>query len=206
MIQSRRRLAFMRVRSHDTLSNRQSTMQMSHLPFPLNVSSLLRPRVSSGMACTAVAVLLTLGMTVGLGVNVAAAQSASPQAAEHDYTDHWRAHYDRQTARMLRERPWSRASQIQSVIDVTGEVDRLSLAETADALLTIIERDSTAEHRQLAVQALRKMGTEHLGAKQYEQAMDRLYSLMQEEPSRDVRKAAARALAPYIRRGEASTR
>lgn len=181
-------------------------MQLSTPTSILNPPFVLGAHAPGGVARAAVCLLLVLGLAGALGSGPAAAQSSSPSADEKAYTDHWRAHFDVQTARMLRQRAWSRASQIRSVIGVAAELDRLDLSKTAEALFEIIESDSTVQHRRLAVRALRKIGPEHLGTRQYERAMERLYALMQEEPSRKVRNAGAKALALYLRTESSSTR
>jgi len=149
----------------------------------------------------AVALLLVvgLGLAGSLQVSSASAQS-SPQSpsnpSEENESPLW-THFDQQITHALRQEPSMRAAHIQVVIEATAEAERVDLSRTVWALVDVIKHDSNPTHRLMAVQALHRINPEHVGQKQYRQAMSRLHALTQGELPEPVRTAAQRTLSRY---------
>lgn len=154
-----------------------------------------------------VAAGVVLAVGIGLSpmlVSSAFAQTASqssPEAKEATGPAHWPARFDRQIAHALTREPSMRASHIQTAIEAAVETEALDLSRTVRALLDVIEHDMNQNHRLMAVQALHHIGPEHVGKKQYRQAMSRLYTLTQGALPAPVRVAAQRTLAHFARTG-----
>jgi hypothetical protein len=144
----------------------------------------------------------TLAQTVGLlllaaGLSGAATTASAQTPSAGPEADQWRQNFDGQMARQLRQEPSLRADFIRVVTDLATRSEDLHLSRTAEALLEVIEEDSERNHRVLAVQALSAIGPEHLGEKQYERIISRLYALSEEDPSAVVQAAAADVITRY---------
>lgn len=72
-----------------------------------------------------------------------------------------------------------------------GQVIGVAISPGAHAKATILKN---VRQMNAAVQALYAIGSEHVGEKRYEEAMSRLYTLAEEEPSEKVRDAVADAI------------
>jgi len=158
------------------------------------MDTILRSFDLSNCRCTplvqaAAALLLALGLA---GSATTASAQASSAAVEAQTL--WQNNFDTQVAQELRQRPSQRVSFLQVVTEQARTNDDLHLPETTDALLDIIETDANRRHRLMAVQALSKIGPEHLGEETYRQAMSRLYTLAEKDASKQVKSAIAEAI------------
>lgn len=154
-----------------------------------------RPASASSLFKTFARAAALLLLAAGLS-GAATTASAQTSPASPDQPDQWAENFDEQMAHQLRQKPALRASSIQAVTGQAADKD-IRLTETAAALLHVVEEDPSEQHRMMAIQALSVIGPEHLGEKRYEQAMNRLYALSEEDPSAEIRTAAADALTQY---------
>lgn len=123
--------------------------------------------------------------------------SETPGVGLDGSSDTWESNFGRQAARMLREEhsASTRNSMLHNVITVAGQgPNDIDLSATVGALLQICESDPNARRRLMAIQALHAIGTDHARSRLYHHALDRLYRIMQDEPSKYVRQVAASAL------------
>ncbi|PSQ93769.1 MAG: hypothetical protein BRD30_01200 [Bacteroidetes bacterium QH_2_63_10] len=148
-------------------------------------------RLFNTFAQTAALLLLATGLSGAATTASAQTPSASPEAGQ------WEENFDEQMARQLKQKPALRASLIEVVIDQALRKEDLRLTGTAEALLHVVEEGSDEQHRVLAIQALSVIGPEHLGEERYEQTMNQLYVLSEEDPSAEVQTAAAEVLTQY---------
>ena len=158
------------------------------------MDTILRSSDLSNCRCTplvpaAAALLLVLGLA-----GSAATASAQAPTAEAEAQALWQNNFDTQVAQELRQRPSQRVSFLQVVTEQARTNDELHLPKTTDALLHIIETDANRWHRLMAVQALSKIGPEHLGEETYRRAMSRLYTLAEKDASKQVQSAIAEAI------------
>ncbi len=164
----------------------------------MNTTRLFSDRISSNrtgrllrkLAQAAASLLLAAGLVGGAATASAQATSASAEANPAQ----WQANFDRQVAHELRQSPSVRASLLQVVTDQASRSEDLKLPRTTEALLHVVENDANQRNRLMAVQALYAIGSEHVGEKRHEEAMSRLYTLAEEEPSEKVRDAVADAI------------
>jgi len=184
-------------RSLGALMSSRTTMKSSARRPSTNSHSTQLGRVAAGLL---VAVALGLGPMLASSAFAQAFPQPSPDAKEVP-SAHWSSHFDRQIAHALRQQPSMRAAHIQIVIEAAAGPDDPDLSRTVGTLLNVIERDSNRDHRLMAVQALHRIGPEHVGAQQYRQAMSRLYTLTQNELPEAVRLAAERTLSRYAKAG-----
>ncbi len=180
---------------------------------------LLIQRMGAGLI-----VFLALGLTLGL-TGPAQAQSAETTRVAHadvastappPATDGpsargfsvtsatWRAHFDRQAARVLREHsPRTANKMMQNVIVVATEgSESIDLTMVLPELLRIIEEDACEARRLMALQALDAVGTEHARDLFYQRAMQRLYRIAQEEVSAHVRGVSATVIKDFQENNE----
>lgn len=158
---------------------------MDTTPFSFDLSN--RPCIPLVQAATVL--LLALGLA-------GSAATASAQAPSADVEGHtiWKNNFDEQVAQELQQQPARRVSFLRAVTEQARLNDDVRLSQTTQALLDIIETDPNRRHRLMAVQALSKIGPEHLGDDQYARAMTRLYTLAQKDASEQVRSAVAEAI------------
>jgi len=167
-------------------------MTPTRLPFlPANLT--FKNSLFSTLAQAAACLLLTVGL-VG-GTAVASAQTASTSA--ESASPQWQENFDEQVAPQLRQESSMRATLIQVVIEEASRDEDLNLPRTTEALLHVIENDTSQKHRLLAIQALSVIGPEHAGEKRYEEAMSRLYTLAEKEQSEQVRKGMISVIDRY---------
>ena len=135
----------------------------------------------------------------------AAKIEATPQKEFAIPSATWQSHVGEQMARVLREEESAsiRSTMLRNVIAVaTRGPNGIDLSATVDPLLQICKDDLSEQRRLMAIQALLAIGPEHAGDRLYHHAMNRLYRLMQSEPSQHVRQVAATLLDTYYTTGE----
>lgn len=117
----------------------------------------------------------------------------------------WQSNFDAQAAQVLREEdnPAIRTAMLNSVIIVaTQHPTGIDLSATVGALLQVCKDDPDKQQRLMAIQALHAIGPEHALDQHYHRAMEHLYRIMQEEPSDQVRGAAAALVHNFFAAGE----
>ena len=150
-------------------------------------------RLFNRLAQVAASLLLAAGLVGGVGL---ASGQPSPATTESESVSaQWLANFDLQAAHQLREHPGIRTSSIRAVIRQASEREDLALPQTASALLHVIENGKSRKNRMMAVQALSKIAPEQVGKARYDKAMRQLYALGEQEPSGQVRRAIADAIA-----------
>lgn len=117
----------------------------------------------------------------------------------------WQSNFDAQAAHMLRnaDNPDTRSVVLNDVIVVaTQHPNAIDFSTTVGALLQVCEDAPNKQQRLMAVQALHAIGTENVRDRRYRRAMERLYHVMQDESSDQVRSVAASALHDFYATGE----
>lgn len=160
-------------------------------------SSIRISRLFQTLAKMFACLLLTAGLAGGVGTASAQSTPTGTSADAEAVSAQWLANFDLQAAHQLRQAPTARTSLLQVVVKQASNREDLHLPRTAEALLHVIEHDSSEQRRLMAIQALSAIGPEHIGQGQYDEAMSRLYTLAKEESSEQVRGAAADVISRY---------
>ena len=166
-------------------------MTRMHLP------SIRIDRLFQTLAKMSACLLLAVGLAGGAGNASAQPTPTGISADAESVPAQWLANFDLQAAHQLRQTSTFRTSLLQVVIKQASTREDLHLPRTAEALLHVIEHDPSPQRRLMAIQALSEIGPEHVGQEQYDEAMSRLYTLAEEEPSEQVRGAAADVISRY---------
>jgi hypothetical protein len=158
-----------------------------------------RPSLPSrirSMALLGLVTVLAIGLAGPVQAQPASAAPDGPTAAE-SMQGRWKAHFDEQIARTLRDSSSGRVrtTLLQTLIDVAAEErSGMDFSTAVPALLWVIEHDPEPRRRLLALQALDLVGPERTDEAQYRRVMVRLQARVSDDASPPVRRAVASML------------
>lgn len=148
------------------------------------------------MALLGLATVLAIGLAGPVQAQTASSAPDGPTAAE-SMQGRWKAHFDEQIARTLRDSSSGRVrtTLLQTLIDVAAEEQSgMDFSAAVPALLWVIEHDPEPRRRLLALQALDLVGPDRTDETRYRRVMACLQARMPDDPSPSVRRAVASML------------
>lgn len=148
------------------------------------------------MAVLGLAAVLAVGLAGPVQAQSTSSAPDDPTAAE-SAQGQWKAHFDEQIARALRDSSSGRmrATLLQTLIDVAiEEGGPMEFSAAVPALLRVVEHDAEPRRRLLALQALSLIGPKQTDEARYRRIMTRLRARVPDDASPPVRRAVASLL------------